>query len=277
MHHVAVALDLHELAHLDRPVVRHPAEIVASEVHEHHVLRPLLRVTQQLLGQRPVLLRRRSTGTSTGDGTRRDLPAGDRDQRLRTGAGNLEVAEVEEIHVRTGVHGPEAAIDREPLHRHGGRPPLRGHDLVGVAGADVLDDPGDDRLKFAVSHVGFKRRDLPVPPVFDRGRTRNRTAQTTAHLGDGVHSLPVGGLEVVLHVGVCQHRDRALEVVEDDQRVAKHQGQIGQAERIGVGLPQRLDGPHEVIGEHAHRPAGERREARERGGIEATQLSAATA
>ncbi len=55
-----------------------------------------------------------------------------------------------------------------------------------------------------------------------------------------------------------------LEVVEDDERVAQHQGHVGQAERVGVRRAERLDRADEVIAEEADGPAGERRQPGER-------------
>ena len=55
-----------------------------------------------------------------------------------------------------------------------------------------------------------------------------------------------------------------LEVVEDDEHVGEHQRHVGQPERVGVGLAERLDGAHEVVAEEADRAAGERRQVGQR-------------
>ena len=59
-------------------------------------------------------------------------------ERLGRRAGDLEVLEVEEVHVRARVDRAQAAVDRERLDRRVGAPALARHHLVGVAGADVL-------------------------------------------------------------------------------------------------------------------------------------------
>jgi hypothetical protein len=56
VHHVAVALDGHHVAELDRARLGHPADVVAAQVHQHDVLGPLLGVGQQFGLQRLVLL-----------------------------------------------------------------------------------------------------------------------------------------------------------------------------------------------------------------------------
>ncbi len=62
------------------------------------------------------------------------------------------------------------------------------------------------------------------------------------------------------------------EVIEHDQRVGQHQRQVGEAERVRVGLAERLHGPHQVVGEHPHRAARERRQVGLRRRPVATQL-----
>ena len=271
VHHVAVVLDGHELLDLDAAVLAHPAEVVAAEVDQHHVLGALLRVGEQLLGHPQVLLDVGAARPGTGDRPGRDVPARDRDQRLGAGAGELEVAEVEEVHVRARVDGPQPAIDRERLNRDGRRPPLRGHDLVGVAGVDVLDDPADHRLELLARHV---RGELGHGAVGRRRphRTGHRAGQTPAHLGDRLNRTRVGGLEVVVGVHVDQHGDRVLEVIEHDQRVGQHQREVGNAELVRVGLAERLDRADEVVGEHADGAAGERRQVGQRRRAEPAQL-----
>jgi hypothetical protein len=56
MHHVRVALHHHEFRHLDGADLGDAADVVAAEVHQHHVLRPLLRVALHLGGQ-PLVVR----------------------------------------------------------------------------------------------------------------------------------------------------------------------------------------------------------------------------
>jgi hypothetical protein len=72
---------------------------------------------------------------------------GDREQRLGLAPGDLEVEEVQEVHVRAGVDDAQPAVDGERVDVELGAPALGGHDLEGVAGVDVLDDARDHRLE----------------------------------------------------------------------------------------------------------------------------------
>src|SRR3546814_2796758 len=51
VHHMAVLLDGELLLHRDRADLADPADIVAAEVEQHQVLRPFLRIAQQLGGE----------------------------------------------------------------------------------------------------------------------------------------------------------------------------------------------------------------------------------
>ena len=54
------------------------------------------------------------------------------------------------------------------------------------------------------------------------------------------------------------------QVVEDEHHVGDHQRHVGQPERVGVGLAERLDRAHQVVAEEADRAAGEGRQALDR-------------
>ena len=56
VHDVAVALDPHEVRHLDRAGTQTRPRSLRRQVDQHHVLGPLLGVGQQLRGQPGVLL-----------------------------------------------------------------------------------------------------------------------------------------------------------------------------------------------------------------------------
>ncbi len=245
MHHVRVGLDGHERVDVDRPVAAHAAQVVAAQVDEHHVLGALLLVGQQLGGDALVGGQVAPARARAGDRPRRHVRPGHRQQRLGRGAGHLEVAEVQEVHVRRRVDGPQPAVDRERLLVDRRAPALRGHRLEDVAGVAVLDDPRHVGLELLAWHVRLplRLRTRARRPA----RRRHRPGQALAHLVD--------------HARVAAHGhdgDRVLEVVEGDQRVGQHQRHVGQADGIGVGVAQRLDRAHEVVAEVADRAAGER-------------------
>ena len=66
-------------------------------------------------------------------------------------------------------------------------------------------------------------------------------------------------------------------MVEGEHHVGDHQGHVGKAERVGVGLAQGLNRAHQVVSEEADGPAGEWRQALHRGRAEAAKYSARAA
>ena len=111
MHHVAVSLDVHQLGDLDGAGLGDTPEIVAPEIHQHHVLRALLRVGEQLGLERVVLLTARATAAGTGDGARVQRPARPTHQHLRRGAAERLAVELEVEHVWGGVQQSQRAVD----------------------------------------------------------------------------------------------------------------------------------------------------------------------
>ncbi len=227
------------------------------------MLGTLLLVAEQLLGDPTILLGARAPRAGAGDRLGADVAPADGQQRLRARPGHLEVPEVEEVHVRARVDRAQAAVDRERLDRHRGRPALRGHDLEGVTGVDVLDDARHHALELRSGHVRLEARHLPRRCSVCSA-ARDRTGQHAAHLGDRARGRLVRALDVGLgvEIGVCEDRDHVLEMVEHDQRVGQHQRHVGQPDRIGPGISERLHRAHEVVAEEAHRAAREGRRVR---------------
>ena len=67
MHDVAVALDEELVGDLDRADLGDAADIVAAEIEQHQMLGALLRIGQQFVFQRLVLVRRRAARARAGD------------------------------------------------------------------------------------------------------------------------------------------------------------------------------------------------------------------
>ena len=155
------------------------------------MLGALLLVGQQLGRDRRVVL---AAGPRAGDRSRGDVAAVDRQQRLGGGADDLEVLEVEEVHVRARVHVAQPAVDAERLDRRRRRPALARDHLVGVAGVDVLDDPRDVGLERLARHVGLEGRLLARAVGLDGGQ---RAGEAGADRADRLDRAGVGGLDGV--------------------------------------------------------------------------------
>ena len=72
VHHVRVAFDCHRFGEPDRPRRGHAPDVVAAQVGQHHVLRALLRISEQFALQREVLVLRRPAAARSGDRAHRN-------------------------------------------------------------------------------------------------------------------------------------------------------------------------------------------------------------
>ena len=132
MRDVREALRLHEPLDVHRARAADAREVVAAEVDEHHVLGAVLLRCEQPLGVAGAGLRR------AGDRVQARARALGLDERLRRGADQGQVAELEQEEVGRRVDAAERPVELE--RARGGRAlgALGEDDLEGVAGADVL-------------------------------------------------------------------------------------------------------------------------------------------
>ena len=107
MRDVRVALGLEELADADRARLAHAREVVAAEVDEHDVLRPVLLGGEKLLG---VALARAGRPGDRVQARPRPLQL---HEGLGGGADERDAVEVEQEVVRRGVDAAERPVERE--------------------------------------------------------------------------------------------------------------------------------------------------------------------
>ena len=91
---------------------------------------------------------------------------------------------------------------------------------------------------------GFRRRD-----------GRHRRAQQFDNRLNACFRVSIGRVRVAGIVGVGQHDELVLGVVEDHECVREHEGQIGHVQGGAGGGGQALDVAHNVIAQVAHRAA----------------------
>ena len=147
VHDVRVALERHERRHAHAAVLAHAAEVVAAEIDEHDVLGALLLVALQLVGEALILFVGPAARPRAGNRMRHGMPPFDAHQHLGRRPDDRAAAHADEEHVRRRVDVPQRAIDRERIDADLRREALRQHDLVDVAGRDVLLGLPDDALR----------------------------------------------------------------------------------------------------------------------------------
>src|SRR6267143_1592250 len=138
MHDVRIALDEELIGDRHRSGFHHPADIVAPEIEQHQMLRALLLVGHEFVGQTLVLFRRLAPWPGAGDGTNGDLALAQADQNLRARTDDGEARKIEKIKKGRGVQPPQRTIQRERRQPEFAPEALTRHYLKYVSGADVL-------------------------------------------------------------------------------------------------------------------------------------------
>ncbi len=264
MHDVAVALDLHEARHPDAARARHPAEVVAPQIHQHDVLGALLGIGQQLLGQPPVLGGVGAARPGAGDRPRPDVLARHPHQHLGRGADQRRLGALEQHHVGARVDHPQRPVERQRRHLRALPPAPRQHHLEDVAGGDPLLGPLDRRpvVGAADQRLGAAGRGAggPGPAQGDRAAVVGALEQRRQLVQLGLGLAPVD-----LALDLVGHRQQPLAgMVEDHHAVEPRQLRQRQTERIGRPRRQPLEQPHQVVAEVADEAAGERQRAARR-------------
>ena len=113
MHHVGVALHIHQVFHLYRAVLAHPAQIVAAQVNQHDVLGALFFIAAHLLFEALVFGLVAAARMRARDGTVFQLASGHPHQHLRRRPQDLRLAHAQEIKIGRRIHLPQRAVKVE--------------------------------------------------------------------------------------------------------------------------------------------------------------------
>ncbi len=265
MHHVRIVLDRHVVGDAHRADLRHAPDVVAAEIHQHHVLGALFRVRQQLLGERRVFVGRLAARARAGDRPQCDVAVLKPHQDFGRCADDVKIVEVEEKHVGRGIERAQRAIQREWARAERLAHALRQHHLHDVAVEDVALG-AFDHLKigrFAELRARLLRRGGR------RVRDRHRTAQHLQQLFQALAAALIGA--GCTWIDVHDEIDFARQVVDHRELLRQQEQDVRHAERIGLGVAGELflDIADGVVAEIADQAAAETRQAGLRGRLEA--------
>ncbi len=256
MHDVRVLLHDHEVLDADGPGARHPSDIVAAQIHQHHVFGAFLLVGQELFPQGAVFFLGGSAAAGAGDRPQLHEAIFAADQHFRRRPHQLHLGEPQVVHVGRGIDHPEGAVHVERPGPNGRLPPLRKHALEDIAGLDVLLRLHHDLLEIGLAHVGREGKRAAA-----RGAPGRRTAARTEprdHPVDPPDGIGVGVLMSPLaDVGIRDDPDRLGHVVEDEERIREQEAGLGQPQDIFAQRGEPLELADHVIAQIAHRAAAE--------------------
>ena len=129
---------LHQLHHLHALVFAHPAQIVPRQIHQHDMLRPLLRIRPHLPLILEILPRGRATRLGSRDRPDLHLSIFTTHMGLGGRAHQRQPRHLQAEHVRRRIDRTQCPIqiNRPALKRHGES--LRGHHLKNISRPDML-------------------------------------------------------------------------------------------------------------------------------------------
>src|SRR5580704_3523101 len=148
MHHVAVALDEHQVLHLYRAELADAADIVTAEIDQHDVFGHLFGVGAEIGLDSAVLNLISTPWAGSGDWPVLDGTPMYAHQQLWRGADDVRDTRLlsrcilqpkpQKGHVWRGVYDPQRAINVKSIHSRLAVEPLRQHALKDVSRGDVL-------------------------------------------------------------------------------------------------------------------------------------------
>mmetsp|Transcript_40429 Transcript_40429/g.89805 ORF Transcript_40429/g.89805 Transcript_40429/m.89805 type:complete len:333 (-) Transcript_40429:1080-2078(-) len=158
VHHVAVALHLHQLLNHHAARHRHLAHIITPQVHQHDVLRAFFLISQQLPLQGNVL---RGVGAAAPRAGQRavchDALVVDPGQDLGAAADDDAASRLHVDHVGGGVDHPQCAVHLKGVGEGAALKALTQHQLEDVTRPDVLLGLVNGTQELVLLHVALAR------------------------------------------------------------------------------------------------------------------------
>ena len=270
MHHVGVALDHHLVGELHRADLGDTAHVVASQVDKHQVLGDFLGIRQQFRLQFPVLLLAVAATTGTGDGPHGDYSLFHPGQDLGGRAHDMEIFQVQVIHVGGGIEVAQGAVQVQGRRGEGDAHALGGHYLHHVPRQYVLLDPFDGLVVLGLGKIGLGQL-FQLGAV---GAAQHHLRQRRHGQGQSADQFPQTLLRLFQgafrgRVGIDDQADSASQVVEYQHLLGHHQQDVRCPQAVGGRAVRQpgLDIAHAVITEITHQPAVKHRQVRPRRGV----------
>ena len=114
MHHVAVTLNNHVVGHLHTSRFGNSANIIASQIHQHHMLGFLLLITEELIRQHSIFLLGGTTRPRARNRTDLNTTAGQAHHDLWRRPHERLASQLQKEGIRRGIQEPQRTIK---LHR----------------------------------------------------------------------------------------------------------------------------------------------------------------
>ena len=157
MVHVGIAFQAEQLRYPNAAGLAAATEIVAQQVDDHEVLRPVLFAALQFFGQRLILLRRAAPRPRTLDRPRLDPAVLNFDKTLGRQAQQGAASHFQIGRERRGAALAQRAIGAERIALVMAAEPLGQVDLITVTGLNVILNPGEGLSVLCLALFGRER------------------------------------------------------------------------------------------------------------------------
>ncbi len=148
-----IPLNAHQVFYLHRAIVRNASEIVAAEIHQHHVFCDLFFIRSQIFTQHPIFCLSRAAFSCTRNRTIVESLAVTTHEHFRRSAHYSLVAKSQKEHIRRRIYRTQCSIDLQRLAIERRGKSLRKHHLVTITSGDVV---------LHLSHAFFESTPRPV-------------------------------------------------------------------------------------------------------------------
>lgn len=260
VHHVAVALDDHYIGDFDAAKAGDAADVVASEIDQHDVLRTFFGIGQKLFSEGTIFGFGGSAWTSSGEGSHGHFAIDDTAHDLGRTADESDLGHPQVEHEWAGVYDPQGAVDFERIAVDGELHALAQNDLKNIARADVVDALANGRfVRFLREIRGNRESDFSSCGWNIGDRQINGMGQFGDDCIDPLGGIGVGFERVGLFIEP-RHRDDVkgfAHMIEDDHFVVECKRHVGEASIVGGSVGEVLDVANNVVAGIANGAASE--------------------
>ena len=175
---------------------------------------------------------------SAGQGARGDEAIGHPAEDFGAGTDERASGALEIEHERRGIDDAQGAVDIERIGGAGDAHALAGDELKNVAGLDVLLPLANGRLVLLASHAAGERKRQRRARIDFAELAGGWLLEALDQFVDAAAGIAIGGLGIGggFHIGVGDHFDRFVDMIEDDQLAIEAEENVGELAVIERGM-----------------------------------------
>ena len=263
MHHVAIAFHDHDVGKLNGTVLCDSANIVATEIDQHHMFGTFLFICQQFFFESFIFFRRRATFARPGQRPDGNFSIDDTAHDLWGTTHQRTFFAAQKKHERARIEHSQAAINFQGIAFDVQSKTLAEHDLKDVSGMNVFNTILDSFPERFASHIGSVLRRIAA------GRSNIHVTEFVSSLrclqscnqftdsSFGVFEGRLWRIEIV-QPRQCHHKNCFCNMIENQHRVIKRKTHIVELPIVFGGVRQFFDVADHVVASKSDRTSSKR-------------------